>query len=149
MGGAAGVARPVRVQSPFDERVLHTFVLTRSGVATSGIGRRSWLGRDGVPAHHLLDPATGRPAFTGIVQVTAVARTALAAEVKAKAALLSGPRAAAGWLGEGGVIVFDDGSHQVIAPPPVVTLRELSPHRRASVAAQASVAATDVGAVAA
>ncbi|HSZ13606.1 MAG TPA: FAD:protein FMN transferase [Solirubrobacteraceae bacterium] len=149
VGGSAGVTRPVRVQSPFDERVLHTFVLARSGVATSGIGRRSWLGRDGRPAHHLLDPASGRPAFTGIVQVTALAHTALAAEVKAKAALLSGPGAAAGWLGEGGVIVFDDGSHQVIAPPPVVTLRELSPHRRASAAAQAGAPATDPGAVAA
>ena len=48
---------------------LHTFALASGGVATSGIGRRSWLDRDGRPAHHLLDPATGRPAFTGVVQV--------------------------------------------------------------------------------
>jgi hypothetical protein len=76
-------------------------------VATSGIGRRSWLGRDGRPAHHLLDPATGRPAFTGIVQATAIAPTALEAELRAKAAVR--PPAAAGWLEHGGAVVYDDG----------------------------------------
>ena len=42
------------------------------GVATSGISRRSWLDDRGRAAHHLLDPATGRPAFTGVVQATAL-----------------------------------------------------------------------------
>ncbi len=80
-------------------------------VATSGIGRRSWLGPDGRPAHHLLDPATGRPAFTGVVQATALAPTAVEAEWRAKAAVLSGPERAADWLAHGGVVVLDDGSH--------------------------------------
>ncbi len=130
VGGSAGALRPIRVQSPFDGCTLHTFELARTGVATSGIGRRSWLDRDGRPAHHLLDPATGRPAFTGIVQTTALAPSALEAEIRAKAALLSGPRAAPGWLSCGGVIVFDDGSHQVLASPPVVTLGQLAQHAR-------------------
>jgi len=125
IGGAAQTRRQVRVESPFDGRTLHTFELSHAGVATSGIGRRSWLDGEGRPAHHLLDPATGRPAFTGVVQVTALAPSALAAEAKAKAALLSGPRAARGWLTQGGVIVFDDGSHQVVQPPPLVTLSQL------------------------
>jgi hypothetical protein len=51
------------------------------------------------------------------VQVTALAPSALIAEIHAKAAILSGPRAAADWLPRGGVVVFDDGSHQVIEPP--------------------------------
>ena len=126
LGGSAQIARPVRVESPFDGRILHTFNLRRGGVATSGIARRSWLGRDGAPAHHLLDPASGLPAFTGVVQATALAPSALVAEIRAKAAVLSGPRAAPGWLPDGGVIVFDDGSHRVLQPPPVVTLSELS-----------------------
>jgi thiamine biosynthesis lipoprotein len=109
-----GDARRVDVQCPFDGRTLHHFTLADGGVATSGIGRRSWLDRDGEPAHHLLDPATGRPAFTGIVQVTAIAPTALEAEVRAKAALLSGPERAAEWLPDGGVIVLDDGNHLTI-----------------------------------
>ena len=125
IGGAAQIERPIRVRSPFDGHTLHTFELSRTGVATSGIGRRSWLDRDRRPAHHLLDPGSGRPAFTGVVQATALAPTALGAEIRAKAAILSGPRAARGWLTHGGVIVFDDGSHLLVAPPPVVTLEQL------------------------
>ncbi len=115
VGGALAVPRPVHVASPFDESVLHTFALSAAGVATSGIGRRSWM-RDGRPAHHLLDPATGAPAFTGVVQVTALAPSATEAEALSKAALLSGPDDAAGWLPHGGVVVLDDGSHRVVEP---------------------------------
>ncbi len=139
VGGAAEIERPIRVQSPFDGRTLHTFELSRTGVATSGIGRRSWLDRDRRPAHHLLDPASGRPAFTGVVQATALAPTALGAEIRAKAAILSGPRAAPGWLPHGGVIVFDDGSHQIVAPPPVVRIDQLLRHARPSAAYAARV----------
>jgi thiamine biosynthesis lipoprotein len=114
IGGAKAIPRPVRVASPFEDRVLHEFELSEAGVATSGIGRRSWLDARGVPAHHLLDPATGRPAFTGIVQATALAPTALGAEILAKAAVLSGPEAARGWLAHGGVIVYDDGAFEVV-----------------------------------
>jgi FAD:protein FMN transferase len=133
IGGSAGVRRPVKVESPFDGSTLHTFELRRGGVATSGIGRRSWLDRSGRPAHHLLDPASGRPAFTGIVQVTALAPSALSAEILAKAAILSGPRAAPAWLAHGGVIVLEDGSYQVVEPPPSVTLSQLSPMPKALV----------------
>jgi thiamine biosynthesis lipoprotein len=113
-GGNANVVRPVRVASPFDDSVLHVFELTRGAAATSGIGKRSWLDERGRPAHHLLDPATGRPAFTGIVQVTALAPRGLEAEARAKAALLSGPRRARRWLPHGGVIVYDDGRAEVV-----------------------------------
>jgi thiamine biosynthesis lipoprotein len=67
IGGTASVVRPIHVECPFDGRTLHTFHLRSAGVATSGIGRRSWLDAGGRPAHHLLDPASGEPAFTGIV----------------------------------------------------------------------------------
>jgi FAD:protein FMN transferase len=120
-GGAAGLAREIEVESPFDGTILHRFSVRAGGVATSGIGRRSWLGAEGRPAHHLLDPATGMPAFTGIVQATALAPTATLAEIHAKAAILSGPGEASGWLRWGGVLVFDDGSHRVIASEPAET----------------------------
>jgi FAD:protein FMN transferase len=116
LGGAEGVARPVEVTSPFGRRVLHTFELSHGGVATSGIGRRSWLDARGAPAHHLLDPGSGRPAFTGIVQATALAPTALEAETLAKAALLSGPEDGPRWLPYGGVLVFEDGAHELVQP---------------------------------
>ncbi|MEA2248029.1 MAG: FAD:protein transferase, partial [Solirubrobacteraceae bacterium] len=114
LGGTAGLIRRVEVESPFDGSVLHAFDLTAGGVATSGIGRRSWLDGRGRPAHHLLDPGSGRPAFTGVVQTTALAPTALEAETRSKASLLSGSTGAAPWLPDGGVLVFDDGSHRVI-----------------------------------
>jgi FAD:protein FMN transferase len=125
IGGTEGVTRPIEVESPFDGRTLHTFNLQRTGVATSGIGRRAWLDSHGRPSHHLLDPSTGGPAFTGIVQITALAPSALMAEIHAKAAILSGPRLARAWLPHGGVIVLDDGRHEVIEPPPAITLRRL------------------------
>jgi FAD:protein FMN transferase len=116
IGGASGDVRRTDVVRPFDGRVLHTYELADAGIATSGIGRRSWLDPSGRPAHHLLDPSTGRPAFTGIVQATAVAPTALEAEVCAKAALLSGPEGAAAHLPGGGVLVLDSGDHVVVPP---------------------------------
>ncbi len=105
-----GAPREIHVADPFGGPSLHTFTLSDAAVATSGIGRRSWLGAGGRPAHHLLDPATGRPAFTGVVQATAIAPTALEAEWRAKAAVLAGPERAASWLPHGGVVVHDDGT---------------------------------------
>jgi FAD:protein FMN transferase len=108
-----GRTRQVRVESPFDGRILRTFELADVAVATSGIGRRSWLDERGRPAHHLLDPSTGRPAYTGVVQATAMAPTAVEAEWRAKAAVLSGPDGALDWLPHGGVVALDDGSTDV------------------------------------
>jgi FAD:protein FMN transferase len=113
VGGTAGIDRRVLVENPFDGGVLAELAIRAGGVATSGILRRCWASSGGEQAHHLLNPASGTPAFTGVVQVTAVARTALEAEVRAKAALLAGPEGAASWLPDGGVVVFDDGGHRV------------------------------------
>jgi FAD:protein FMN transferase len=109
-----GPRRTVRVADPFGGGPVHAFAIADGAVATSGIGRRSWLDARGRPAHHLLDPATGRPAFTGLVQVTALAPTALEAEIRAKAALLSGPEGAREWLPDGGVLVADDGGFALV-----------------------------------
>jgi FAD:protein FMN transferase len=126
VGGAAHLAREIHVECPLSGRALHTFELIDGCVATSGITRRSWLAGEGRPAHHLLDPSTGAPAFTGIVQATALAPSALEAEIRAKAALLAGPRRAAAQLPHGGVVVLDDGSHRVIEPPVILTLGQLA-----------------------
>jgi thiamine biosynthesis lipoprotein len=116
VGGSGGLHRYVAVLAPLSQRVLHEFKLADGAVATTSITKRSWMERL-KPAHHLLDPATGLPAYTGIVQSTALAPTALEAEALAKAALLSGPRDAMGWLRYGGLIVLDDGSHVVVEHP--------------------------------
>ena len=53
-------------------------------------------------------------AITGLAQVTALAPTGAEAEMRAKAALLSGPSRAAEWLPHGGLIVADDGRLEVL-----------------------------------
>jgi thiamine biosynthesis lipoprotein len=91
--------------------------------ATSGITKRSWRGQAGQAAHHLLDPATGQPAFTGVVQATALAPSGLEAEARAKAALLAGRGRSLDWLPHGGLVVYDDGAHDLIEPDPSGTLQ--------------------------
>ena len=115
VGGRAGLERAILVADPSGGEPIHELRLRDGAVATSGIGRRSWIAADGTPAHHILDPRSGRPAFTGIVQATALAPTALLAEIHAKAALLSGPDGAAEWLTHGGVLVHDGGEVEVVA----------------------------------
>ena len=114
IGGRSGLTREVRVDDPFGRDALHVYEIDNGAVATSGIGRRAWLAADGQPAHHILDPSTGRPAYTGIVQATALAPTAWLGEVLAKTALLRGPEGARDALEFGGCVVFDDGSYELI-----------------------------------
>lgn len=115
LGGSSGLRRRIRVDDPFGPEPLHEFEVSAGAVATSGITRRSWGGGGVGLAHQILDPASGRPAFTGIVQATALAPTALEAEILAKSALLSGPDGARGWLPFGGVLVPVEGEAEVIA----------------------------------
>jgi thiamine biosynthesis lipoprotein len=64
------------------------------GIATSGTTIHRWS-RSGAVSHHLIDPRTGRPARTDILQATVIARTARAAEAFAKTAVILGTEAAA------------------------------------------------------
>ena len=48
------------------------------------------------------------------MQATALAPSAVLAEIHAKAAVLSGPDEGLAWLRWGGVLVLDDGSHRVV-----------------------------------
>jgi FAD:protein FMN transferase len=116
VGGTAGRLRPIAVDDPAGGPPLHTLRIADGAVATSGITRRAWTGEDGRPAHQIIDPASGRPAYTGVVQVTAVAPTGVLAETFAKSALLSGPGGAAPWLAYGGVIVEANAAVRLIPP---------------------------------
>lgn len=115
VGGTARRPRPIRVEDPFGGEPVCSLEVSDSGVATSGITRRSWQGPEGAPAHHLIDPATGEPAFTGVVQATALAPSAFLADIHAKWALLSGPALAPSRLPHGGVLVFTDGRIEEVA----------------------------------
>jgi thiamine biosynthesis lipoprotein len=71
-----------------------TVLLRDIGAATSGIAGRRW----GERQHHLIDPRTGLPAETDLVEVSVLAPTGAEAEVLAKAALLLGREAGARFL---------------------------------------------------
>lgn len=107
----------VQVEHPLTGETIRSVRLGSGGIATSGINVRVWRDGQGGYAHHLLDPATGRPAWTGLVGVTALASSALEAETLSKMALLSGPLGARRVLAShGGVIVHDDGDVEQVGP---------------------------------
>jgi thiamine biosynthesis lipoprotein len=109
IGGRDRVSRLVEVAHPLEQRIAHRFSVTSGAVATSGLRTRTWRSGAGY-AHHLIDPARGTPAWTGVIQATALAPTALEAETLAKLALLRGPHAAPEILAaHGGALFLDDG----------------------------------------
>ncbi len=116
LGGERPLARQVRIDHPLEEGTAHEFMLDNGAVATSGIKTRLWRTESGF-AHHLLDPSTGKPAWTGVIQASSLGATALEAETLAKMAFLSGPGGAREILAsQGGVIVLDDGTVEMIGP---------------------------------
>jgi thiamine biosynthesis lipoprotein len=85
-GTPAGGPWPVGLETPAGPLTL---ALAGGGLATSGRDRRRWQ-HNGREAHHLIDPATGRPSGTDLVRVTAVGTDAVEAETAAKNLLLAG-----------------------------------------------------------
>jgi len=119
VGGFSTALDPIAVHAghPIDGETTAIFYLAGGGIATSGIDTRIWRREDGSFAHHLLDPSTGLPAWTGLVGVTALGASALEAETLAKAALLSGPEGARSELAErGGMLIHDDGDVELVGP---------------------------------
>jgi len=119
VGGVGAHLEPyeIEVEHPLTQTRIGTLRVARGGVATSGLNVRIWRDRTGAFAHHLLDPSTGAPAWTGLIGATAVGPSALEAETLSKMALLVGPAAAREVLSEhGGVIVHDDGSVETVGP---------------------------------
>jgi thiamine biosynthesis lipoprotein len=84
-GWAVSLPDPLRAGAE-----LARFALPHGAVATSSRLRRRWRTAAG-PAHHLLDPATGRPATGATVAVSVVADRAWRAEALATALFLRGP----------------------------------------------------------
>jgi thiamine biosynthesis lipoprotein len=109
-GGAGWL---VEAEHPMPGHAPLSRVRLRAGaVASSWRTERTWTGPDGTSRHHLVDPATGAPAASGLAGVCVIAGPAWLAEVLAKRAFVSGLEAgrrllddhdASGWL------VDDDG----------------------------------------
>ena len=80
---------PVAIEDLRDGSTAALLGLAEGAVATSSTLRRRWV--DGArEAHHLIDPRSGAPTEGDLVTVTVVAATTAAAEVLAKAALVTG-----------------------------------------------------------
>jgi thiamine biosynthesis lipoprotein len=75
---------------PDEQRTLLRLTLAEGAVVTTSRTKRRWT-RNGITAHHIIDPSTGRPAHTGLAAVTVLAGEAWWGEVFAKAAFLAGP----------------------------------------------------------
>lgn len=119
IGGFEARLQPfkVEIENPLTGMRSLSFRLGSGGVATSGLDVRIWRQSDGSFAHHLLDPATGKPVWSGIVGATAIGATALEAETLAKAALLSGPDTGRRYLARrGGLLVHESGLVERIGP---------------------------------
>jgi FAD:protein FMN transferase len=119
VGGVGAQLQPyeIEIEHPLSGSAIGTVSVARGGIATSGLNVRIWRTPDGRFAHHLLDPSTGKPAWTGLIGVTALGASALEAETLSKMALLRGPAGARAVLAEhGGVIVGDGGEVETIGP---------------------------------
>ena len=107
----------VEIRHPISGRPADVLTIARGAVATSGIDVHLWRAPDNRFGHHLIDPATGESAWTGVICAAARAPSALEADVLAKAAILAGPSGAAEHLAEhGGLIVLDDGRVENFGP---------------------------------
>jgi thiamine biosynthesis lipoprotein len=79
----------IAIEDPWSRDAIVDVGIRDGAVATSSTQRRRWT-LDGVPRHHLIDPATGEPSTSDLVAVTVIAGAGWMAEVLAKAALLRG-----------------------------------------------------------
>jgi thiamine biosynthesis lipoprotein len=89
-------------------RELIRIALPQGAVATTSRLRRRWSTPRGA-AHHLIDPATGRPAASDVVAVTVVAAEAWRAEALAKLAFLAAPVGLGGRHDLHALVVTGDG----------------------------------------
>lgn len=84
-GWRIGVEDPA--QATIDIATIALDPGVRRGVATSATNRRQWL-IAGKSAHHLIDPARGKPVAGSVASVTVVATNATEADIGAKVVFL-------------------------------------------------------------
>ena len=98
----------------------------RWGVATSGTSIHRWR-RGEIVGHHLIDPRTGAPALTDVVQATVVCGSALRAEALAKAAVIAGTVDGLALLervGVAGAVILTEGGETLALPQTLALLAE-------------------------
>ena len=108
-----GSAWRIGVQDPEGEGFVGVISAVNQAVVTSG-GYERFFEQDGVTYWHILDPATGSPARSGVVSSTVVGKSGVLCDALSTALFVMGPdRAAAFWKTHTGfdyLLVLDDGS---------------------------------------
>ncbi len=93
---------------------LLSIELSQGAVCTSTTLKRRWQ-KDGVWAHHLIDPRTGEPAESDVVSATVVAPSAARAETITKTAIILGSKAGMQFIREQGdvqgLLVLSNGGY--------------------------------------
>ena len=124
---APGDRWEIGVADPRGAGDLLAVIVLADEPGAAGWGRRTWgvatsgtsVHRFGPAAHHLIDPRTGRPAVTDVIQATVLASGAAAAEAFAKSAVILGSAAGLDFLDRSGVagaiLLLEDG--RVLALP--------------------------------
>jgi thiamine biosynthesis lipoprotein len=101
----------VEFENPLAFGPLGCARLAGGAVCTTTRTKRKWS-RGGAPQHHVIDPRTGAPSWSGLASVTVLASEAWWAEILAKAAFVAGPKTGRALLashGVTGLLVCDDG----------------------------------------
>lgn len=124
-GGSKHFSQEVEIRHPQTEEIIGELWLS-GAIATSGITRRIWLDPEGNPMHHLLDPRSGMPVWSGLLQVSAAAPTCAEAERLASQALMQGRAKARELLSRhGGIIVDKRGNTEQIEGRPRISANKL------------------------
>jgi thiamine biosynthesis lipoprotein len=115
-GGAPWI---VAIQDPEDmARYAGTLEVRGGAVVTSGVYQR-YFEEGGVRYHHIIDPATCRPAASGLLSATVVAPDGARADALSTALLVMGEEAAvAYWRGAGGfdmILINESGGVAITA----------------------------------
>ncbi len=111
--GLNGPGWTVAVEHPLTPDTPAALIgLAGGAVATSTRAKRTWGPQD-EGLHHLIDPATGLPARSGVLSATAVTAEAWQAEVLAKAAFVTGFPGGLDELRDRGAegLLIDDAGH--------------------------------------
>jgi len=103
---SAGRSWRVAIEHPLWRTPVATVGLRSGAVATSSRTRRAW-GPPHDRRHHLIDPATGLPARSGVATASVVAAEAWQAEVLAKALFIGG-------LGDGFALLDQTGTEGLL-----------------------------------
>lgn len=128
--GSFGRPWEIEVAHPrTSDRSLGTVALSSGAIATSG-DYQWYFEREGVRYHHILDPATGRPAGRS-VSATVIAATALDADALATGLFVMGPRdgvaLAERLAGVEALVIAPDLSHHATSGFPVLAAAPSEP----------------------